>query len=65
MLATTLCRGPHPADSSVNGHFRSFRAVYSRHMLREGARAEDVRDILGHANIDVTQNAYGKSWWET
>jgi hypothetical protein len=23
-----------------------------------------VRDILGHANIDVTQNVYGKSWWE-
>jgi hypothetical protein len=19
---------------------------------------------MGHANIDVTQNAYGKSWWE-
>ena len=33
-------------------------------MLREGARPEIVRDILGHANIDVTQNVYGKSWWE-
>jgi hypothetical protein len=32
-------------------------------MLREGARPEVVRDILGHANIDVTQNVYGKSWW--
>jgi integrase len=39
--------------------------VYSRHTLREDARADDVRDILGHANIDVTQNVYGKSWWET
>jgi hypothetical protein len=19
---------------------------------------------MGHANIDVTQNVYGKSWWE-
>ena len=38
--------------------------MYSRHMLREGARPEDVRDILGHANIDVTQNVYSKNCWE-
>jgi site-specific recombinase XerD len=38
--------------------------MHSSHMLREGARPEVVRDILGHANIDVTQNVYGKSWWE-
>jgi integrase len=39
--------------------------MHSTHMLREGARPELVRDnILGHANIDVTQNVYGKSWWE-
>ena len=30
-------------------------------MLREGARSEIVRDNMGHANIDVTQNVYGKS----
>jgi len=64
MLATTLCRDSDPAGSSVNGHFRSFRAVYSRHTLREGARAEDVWGILGHANIDVTQNVYRKNRWE-
>ena len=64
MLATTLCRDSDPADSSVNGHFRSFRAVYSRHTLCEGARPDEVRDILGHANIDVTQNVYGKNCWE-
>ena len=23
-----------------------------------------VRDNMGHANIDVTQNVYGKNWWE-
>jgi hypothetical protein len=23
-----------------------------------------VPDILGHANIDVTQNVYGKNWWD-
>jgi hypothetical protein len=33
-------------------------------MLRGGARPEAVRDNMGHANIDVTQNVYGKSWWE-
>jgi hypothetical protein len=64
MLATTLCRDSDPADSSVNGHFRSFRAVYSRHTLREGARSDEARDILGHANIDVTQNVYSKNCWE-
>jgi hypothetical protein len=38
--------------------------VYSRHTLREGARPDEVRDILGHANIDVTQNVYSKNCWE-
>jgi hypothetical protein len=33
-------------------------------MLREGARPEVVRDILGHANVGVTQNVYRKRWWE-
>jgi hypothetical protein len=44
--------------------FRSFRTMQSSLMLREGARPEIVRDNMGHANIDVTQNVYGKSWWE-
>jgi hypothetical protein len=38
--------------------------MHSSHMLREGAWPEIVRDNIGHANIDVTQNVYGKSWWE-
>jgi len=38
--------------------------MHSSHVLREGARPEIVRDNMGHANIDVTQNVYGKSWWE-
>jgi integrase len=36
--------------------------MHSSHMLREGARPEIVRDNMGHANIDVTQNVYSKSW---
>ena len=64
MLATTLCRDSDRADSSVSEHFQSFRAVYSRHTPREGARAEDVQDILGHADIGVIQNVYGKKRWE-
>ena len=43
---------------------RSFRTMHSSLMLREGSRPEVVRDNMGHANIDVTQNVYGKSWWE-
>jgi integrase len=38
--------------------------MHSSHRLREGARPEMVRNNMGHANIDVTQNVYGKSWWE-
>jgi hypothetical protein len=38
--------------------------MHSSPMLREGARPEVVRDNMGHANIDVTENVYGKSWWE-
>ena len=44
--------------------FRSFRTMHSSLMLREDARPEVVRDNMGHANIDMTQNVYGKSWWE-
>jgi len=33
-------------------------------MGRAGARAEVIRDDMGHSEIDVTQNIYGKSWWE-
>ena len=44
-------------------HFRSLRSTHSSHKLRDGARPEVVRDILGHASIDVTQNVYGKSEW--
>ena len=30
-------------------------------MLREGRRCEVLRDILGHANIDVTQNIFARA----
>jgi hypothetical protein len=38
--------------------------MHSSCMLREGARPEVVGDILGHVNIGVTRNVYGKGWWE-
>jgi integrase len=44
--------------------FRSFRTMHSSLMLRTGARPEVTRDNMGHANIDVTQNVYGRRWWE-
>jgi len=31
-------------------------------MVRQEATCEVLRDILGHANIGVTQNVYGKIW---
>jgi hypothetical protein len=31
--------------------------------LRTSARPEVTRDNMGHANIGVTQNVYGRSWW--
>ena len=64
MLANSFFRDSDSADSSNKGYFRSFRTMHSSHMLREGATPEIVRDNMGHANIDVTQNVYGKSWWE-
>jgi len=44
--------------------FRSFRTMHCSLMLQTGARPEVTRDNMGHANIDVTQNVYGRSWWE-
>jgi len=44
--------------------FRSFQTMHSSLMLRTGARPEVTRDNMGHATIDVTQNVYGRSWWE-
>ena len=44
--------------------FRSFRTMHCSLMLRTGARPEVTRDNMGHVNIDVTQNVYGRSWWE-
>jgi hypothetical protein len=34
--------------------------MHSGLVLREVARPEVVRDNVGHANIDVNQNVYGK-----
>lgn len=44
--------------------FRSFRTMHSSLMGRSGARPEVIRDNMGHSDIDITQNVYGKSWWE-
>jgi integrase len=40
------------------------RTSHEERRLREGARPELVQDNMGHANIDVTQNVYGKGWRE-
>ena len=38
--------------------------MHSSPMLRERATPGFVHYILGHVNIDVTQNVYGNSWWK-
>jgi hypothetical protein len=38
--------------------------MHSSLMSSAGARPEVTRDNMGHANIDVTQNVYNKTWWE-
>ena len=38
--------------------------MHSSLMSSVGVRPEVTRDNMGHANIDVTQNVYNKTWWE-
>jgi integrase len=67
MLKNSCCTDPDTAISSDRRYFRNFRILHSSQRLHEGARPEVVRDNMGHANIDVTQNVYaragGKSEW--
>ncbi len=39
--------------------------MHSSHTLREGARPGGREDILGHANIDVTQNFTARAGGES
>ena len=58
MLTNSFC-GDSDSDSAdwCNKTISELPHHASSHMpLREGARPEVVRGILGHANIDVTQN---------
>jgi len=62
MLTSSFCGNSDSADPSNKGYFRSFRTVHSSPMLRERATPALVHYILGHVNIDVTQNVYGNNW---
>lgn len=44
--------------------FRSFRTMHASLMSSVGVRPEVTRDNMGHSTVDVTQNVYGKTWWE-
>jgi hypothetical protein len=44
--------------------FRNFRTMHSSLMSSIGVRPEVTRDNMGHANVDVTQNVYNRTWWE-
>jgi hypothetical protein len=39
--------------------------MHSSHVLCEGARPDICGTTWVTSNIDVTQNVYGKNWWET
>jgi hypothetical protein len=43
--------------------FRSFRTMHSSLMLRQEPSRES-RATIWHANIEVIQNVYERSWWE-
>jgi integrase len=43
--------------------FYSFRKMHSTLMRKSGARAEVVRDNMGHSESDVTLDIYSKSYW--
>lgn len=44
--------------------FQSFRSRHSSLMSSIGVRPDVTRDNMGHATVDVTQNAYNRTWWE-
>jgi len=64
MLTSSFCGNSDSADPSNKEFFQSFRTVHSSPMPRERATPAFVQDILGHVNIDVTQNVYGNNWWK-
>jgi hypothetical protein len=51
-------------DRCASVDFRSFRTMHSSVMSSVGVRPEVTRDNMGHANVDVTQNVYNRTWWE-
>jgi hypothetical protein len=55
MLTNSFCRDSDSADSS-NKTISELPHHAFQPYAREGARPEVVRGILGHVNIDVTQN---------
>ena len=44
--------------------FNSFSPRLASKTIRNGVRPEVTRDNMGHANVDVTQNVYNRTWWE-
>jgi len=63
MLTNSFCANSDSTDWRDKEYFRSSLNLPTR-VLREGARPEIVGDKLGHVDIDVTQNVYGKRWCE-
>jgi hypothetical protein len=55
MLTNSFCGDSDSADSSNKTISELPHHAFQPH-AREGATPEDVRGILGHVNINVTQN---------
>jgi hypothetical protein len=63
-MRATTCGVSDPADSSDKAIVGAPAPCISRHSAARRRKAEGVRDNLGHTNIEVTQNLYGKSRWQ-
>jgi len=62
-MRATTCGVSAPADSSDKAIVGASAPCISAICCAK-AEGQGVRDILGYANIDVTQNVYGKGWWK-
>src|SRR5580700_73555 len=58
MLVSCFRRGPHTALCTLKALSELPQRAFAA-MLRQGATCEVLQDVLGHANIDGTQNIFG------
>ena len=52
-----------PRLEGVNLHPHKFRAYLATYMARHGAAIEDIKEVLGHSNIQTTDECYTLRTW--